>query len=189
MKCLHLIGGWNCKICKWDQNAVILELVYRGDLLACAKRITGMLDLQPDFSIHAVTTWLQRGKERKLAGKVKVWWSWWCCEDIATMSLGGLSHSKTASKKKQVGGGEQLTLKFHVIGDSSPCWYLAKARGTSASRSFREIHDTIVNAVMADSPLWGLGRNKLKPRFKDVKVNAEVCSVASKSFLMRPWHK
>ena len=44
----------------------------------------------------------------------------------------GLSHGKTASKKR---GGEvvKLSVKVRLIGDSSPCSCLARAKGTPAS--------------------------------------------------------
>ena len=58
-------------------------------------------------------------------------------EYVAPMSQRGLSLGKTASKNTGKTGGGRLTVKFHMVGDSSPCHYLAKAGGTSASRSQR----------------------------------------------------
>ena len=61
------------------------------------------------------------------------------CDDVATMwrrcPSGGLSHGKTAFKNSRWREGKHSTVKFHVTGDSSHCTCLAKARGTSASKS------------------------------------------------------
>ena len=110
-------------------------------------------------SIPSCLKWIvnlrPRGKGRKLAAKVeggrcgvasrawgigqydaeRVWWRY--CGDMATIwrrCPKKIATAKLLPNKPGVGG--YSIVKFHATGDSSPCPYLAEARGTSASRNW-----------------------------------------------------
>ena len=67
----------------------------------------------------------------------------------ATISHEKLSHGKTDKTAKKWGGEVvKLSVKAHLIGDSSPCPHLAKAR-TSAEANSRDDHGRIWQLLLA----------------------------------------
>ena len=89
-----------------------------------------------DFTNYELSAQLDAGTKASLAGSL-TWHN--DAEDMPTVSPGDGATAKLPGWTSQPGPGKGrgglLSMKLHAVGDSSPPNNLAKARGTSASRS------------------------------------------------------